>query len=399
MKTEPDALADTSMMRIVHTALRRDLARARVVLTGTPPPPTAQREALAAHLGWMMRFLRAHHQGEDAGLYPMVRARNPAAAVLLDAMDAEHDAIGPGIIALESAASDYGHGDSCGQRERLLTSIETLEEALLPHLAREEDEMMPVVSATITAADWQAWDQQYNIKPKSFLDLGREGHWLIDGLSPQDRQIVVGLVPPLPRFVLLHGFARSYRRHRTHCWGGPSAREPRVQKAGRVEVFVGADPDQVMAVVADVTRVGHWSHECRSAEWLAGATQAAPGARFRGRNRAGLLRWSRVCEITTAEPRKLVWRTVPTQLFPDSAEWTIQLHESGNGTRIEQTYRLLNIPTLLDRLYAMAIPAHRDRIDALTQDLHRLATLAANTQTATAQPPRTTITAAVPETP
>ena len=152
MKTEPDALADTSMMRIVHTALRRDLARARVALTGTPPPPTAQREALAAHLRWMMRFLRDHHRGEDAGLYPMVRARNPAAAVLLDAMDAEHDAIGPGIIALESAASNYGHGDSCGQRERLLTSIETLEEALLPHHAREEDEMMQVVSATITVA-------------------------------------------------------------------------------------------------------------------------------------------------------------------------------------------------------------------------------------------------------
>jgi hypothetical protein len=73
MKTEPNAPADTRMMGIVHQALRRDLARARVALARTPPPRGPQREAVARHLEWMMRFLRQHHAGEDAGLYPMVR--------------------------------------------------------------------------------------------------------------------------------------------------------------------------------------------------------------------------------------------------------------------------------------------------------------------------------------
>jgi hemerythrin-like domain-containing protein len=389
MKTEPNAPADTRMMGIVHQALRRDLARARVALARTPPPPGPQREAVARHLQWMMRFLHQHHAGEDAGLYPMVRERNPAAAGLLDAMDAEHEAIGPGITALEHAAADYSQGDSTARRDRVLAGIKTLEASLLPHLRREEEEMMPVVSATITAAEWTAWDEQYNLKPKSFVELGREGHWLIDGLSDDDRQVVVGLVPRIPRFILLHGFAGPYRRQRSRCWNESSLRGRGVQKAGRAEVLVAANPDQVMAVVADITRVGQWSHECQGAKWLGGATVATPGAQFRGRNRSGLIRWGRKCEIVTAQPRELVWRTVPTRLYPDSVEWMIRLHEADGGTKIEQTYQVLKIPVILDRFYAFIIPGHRDRTDALTEDLRRLGTVAAHIPDHSRAVPRT----------
>lgn len=379
MKIEPNAPADTRMMGIVHTALRRDLARARAALAQTPPPPAQQREAIAGHLQWMMRFLHAHHTGEDAGLYPLVRTRNPGAADLLDSMDADHTAIGPGIEALERAAADYGLGDSSGERARLQAAIEALEQTLLPHLRREEDEMMPVVAASITAAEWRAWDQAYNIKPKSFLELGREGHWIIDGLDDEDREVVIGLVPAIPRFILVHGFAASYRRQRARCWGQPSARGRRVRRDGRVEVLVAADPDQVMGVVADITRVGQWSHECRGARWLGGATQAVPGAQFRGRNRAGVIRWGRRCEIVSVGPREMVWRTVPTRMYPDSVQWTIRLHEIQGRTGIEQAYHVLKLPVILDIFYATVIPGHRDRSDALAEDLRRLGALASGT--------------------
>ncbi len=54
---------------------------------------------------------------------------------------------------------------------------------------------MPVVSACVSQSDFQAWDQKYNIKPKSFVQLGIEGHWLLDGLDPEGYRIVVGLGP------------------------------------------------------------------------------------------------------------------------------------------------------------------------------------------------------------
>ena len=58
------------------------------------------------------------------------------------------------------------------------------------------------------------------------------------------------------------------------------------------------------------------------------------GARFRGRNRAGLIRWGRVCEIVSANPHELVWITVPTTLYPDSSEWRITLEEVDAGTPV-----------------------------------------------------------------
>jgi hypothetical protein len=110
--------------------------------------------------------------------------------------------------------------------------------------------------------------------------------------------------------------------------------------SGQFQVTVVTAPDAIWDVVRDVTRVGEWSHECVDVAWLDGATAAIPGARFRGRNKQGIFRWGRVCEIVKAEPYELVWRTVPTALFPDSTEWKIRLERTGNATQIEQDVHL-----------------------------------------------------------
>ena len=153
----------------------------------------------------------------------------------------------------------------------------------------------------------------------------------------------------------------------------------RVQLENHVVVTVEADIDKVWEIVRDVTRVGEWSHECVGAAWLADAKAAAPGARFRGRNRAGLLRWGRVCEIVSADPHELVWITVPTTLYPDSSEWRIALTTTDAGTRISQQFRVLRAPKVLGVLYALMIPAHRDRTAALVEDLTRLGAVASRT--------------------
>jgi hemerythrin-like domain-containing protein len=376
MTIEPGAPADTSMMRITHQALRRDLDRAVAALRRPPPPADRQRSAIAEHLSWMMRFLHNHHESEDAGLYPLVRDRRPDASALLDDMAADHEAAAAVVKDVEAAAADYRIGDDGDQRATLLAALDRLQEVLLPHLRREEDEAMPVVSATITAAEWQALEHQYNLAPKSFVELGREGHWLIDDLSPADREIVLHLVPALPRFILLHGFARGYRRRKAACWGMPGTAR-RVQRAGHSEVVVDAPLDAVWDVVRDVTRVGEWSHECLEASWVGGATSAVAGARFRGRNRQGIFRWGRVCEVISSEPYALVWRTVPTTLYPDSSEWSIRLEDADGATRIEQSFRVVRAPKLLALVYGLIIPAHRDRSDALTDDLRRIGQVAA----------------------
>ena len=144
----------------------------------------------------------------------------------------------------------------------------------------------------------------------------------------------------------------------------------------RFDVLAGLS---VWAVLVPESLVGEWSHECTGVQWLDGATDVTPGARFRGRNRAGMVRWGRVCEIVDVKDRKLAWRTVPTLLYPDSVEWRIRIDTTDEGTGIEQTFHSITIPAILDRLYAIIIPGHRDRGDALAEDLRRLARVAAQT--------------------
>ena len=332
--------------------------------------------AIAAHLGWLMRFLHRHHESEDAGLYPLVRRRSPAAAAMLDVMDADHHAIGPAMTGLEEAAAEYGR--SASGRAAVLTALGRLDEVLLPHLRREEDEMMPLVSAAITEAEWQEIEQTYNVKPLSPLELADTGLWILDGLEGEERAKVEGLVPAVPRFVITRLLAGRYRRAAFRRWRLPEFSALRLSLSGEVEVIAQAGPAAIWAVLTDVTRVGEWSHECHTAEWLDGATGAAPGVRFRGRNQSGWARWARSCTITVCyPPGEFVYHT-QGGLLGDSSEWRFVLEPTpGGGTVIRQSFRILAGQAWADRLIWRLVPAHHDRLAALRGDLERLATLAA----------------------
>ncbi len=230
MKADGGAPADTRTMGIVHSALRRDLERTRVALTTAPYPDGARRRAIGDHLLAMMHFLHVHHHGEDEGLWPMVQSKNPSTVPLVERMERDHEQIAPAISALEEAAVGYRTGAL--DREPLLSALAGLSDLLLPHLEREETEAMPVVSATLTRRDWDVYEQDNAIKVKTFVELGDEGQWVLDGLGEADRQVMLALVPAVPRFILLHGFARRYRRKTALLWGdGPASRIPSLSLA------------------------------------------------------------------------------------------------------------------------------------------------------------------------
>jgi hypothetical protein len=147
---------------------------------------------------------------------------------------------------------------------------------------------------------------------------------------------------------------------------------------GSVQVTTSATPEQVWDVLADVTRTGEWSHETHGAEWLDGTGPAVPGARFKGRNKHGRTGWTRLCRIEDADRgRRISWVTVPTRLYPDSTRWTYDLSSGDGGTTITQSFEVLKLSAFWDRVYALLIPAHRDRSAALAEDLRRLGEVAA----------------------
>lgn len=141
-------------------------------------------------------------------------------------------------------------------------------------------------------------------------------------------------------------------------------------------VLVDASPNAIWDVVSDVTRVGEWSGECRGCRWEAPAVQAKVGARFRGQNRRGAMRWTRVNQFfTVREPEELVWRTMPGGLYSDSVEWRITLTPEGEGTRVRESLEVIKLSKALEAYIRVVVPAHKDRTSDLADDLQRLKAL------------------------
>ncbi len=146
-----------------------------------------------------------------------------------------------------------------------------------------------------------------------------------------------------------------------------------MQRECEAKITINAPPEDIWRVVSDITRVGEWSVECRGCEWTDGASQATPGARFRGRNRRGTMRWTRLNEVEVADaPHEFVWRTVSTPLYRDSTQWRLTLAPAPDVTEVTESFRILGLSRPMEWVLGIVMPAHRDRSADLAADLARL---------------------------
>ncbi|MCZ7528210.1 MAG: SRPBCC family protein [Acidimicrobiia bacterium] len=151
-----------------------------------------------------------------------------------------------------------------------------------------------------------------------------------------------------------------------------------LRTAGEVQVRVDATPETVYGVVADVTRTGEWSPECRRCAWIGDATHATPGARFRGWNRSGIVRWSRLVEVVTATPgRELAFRTLPDRLNKDSTLWRYRLEEDEGGTLLTHGYEIEAPPRFPVSLVTRTLMRHHaDMRPQIARSLERVKAIA-----------------------
>ena len=107
--------------------------------------------------------------------------------------------------------------------------------------------------------------------------------------------------------------------------------------------------------------MGEWSPECYEVSWLEGAVSPAQvGARFKGRNRWGPVRWSMTCEVKTADPdREISWSTV--QRRRELVRWCYQFEpEPNGGTEVTESFEVKWLPPMA-RLFEDFIMINRDR--------------------------------------
>ena len=126
---------------------------------------------------------------------------------------------------------------------------------------------------------------------------------------------------------------------------------------------VDAPPERVWAMVADVTRMGEWSPETQSCEWIDGATGPEVGARFKGHNKRGpIARWTTTCTVIECEPgRVFAFSVGGTPAQPDNV-WRYSFVPSGEGaTMVTETCEFPKPMSLPFKVITLATLGVRDR--------------------------------------
>ncbi len=86
-------------------------------------------------------------------------------------------------------------------------------------------------------------------------------------------------------------------------------------------------------LVSDPANMGRLSPECTGGRWLDGATGPAVGARFKGSNKRGIVRWSTTNTVEEAEPE----RAFSFVTKDSNIRWAYRLEAEGDGTRLTES--------------------------------------------------------------
>ncbi|MET0704919.1 MAG: SRPBCC family protein [Mycobacterium sp.] len=98
-------------------------------------------------------------------------------------------------------------------------------------------------------------------------------------------------------------------------------------------IAIARPPDELYALVSDVTRTGEWSPICKACWWDEGAVGQV-GSWFTGRNETAERTWQTRSQVVAAEPgREFAW-----EVNNGWVRWGYTLEPDGDGTRLTESW-------------------------------------------------------------
>lgn len=215
----PEGPVEMDMMYLMHHAFRRDLDRFCDAVRHTPVQARQTWSALLDRWELFAQLLHQHHSGEDAGLWPWLRAHVEAAErAVLDAMEAEHAEIDP---LLESCAAGLRrlseHADE-DARAALAVRMTAARDSLHRHLRHEETDAIAMIQRTMAPEDWDALVKEHFDKGLGLRQILRALPWLADGVPREVLDVQLRKNGPAMR--LLHAVTRrGWARREAQVFG------------------------------------------------------------------------------------------------------------------------------------------------------------------------------------
>ena len=205
-----------SMNKVIHAAVRRDLARFRTALDGFPDGDRQRAEAL--HRAWVNfnAQLTEHHEGEHEIAWPAFRAIGIDESTI-DSFDAEHEQLASDLAATGRDMDRLRGSASRADAEAAAAAMATLQTTAVTHLDHEEELTEPALAAHHGEPAMKEMAKKFSRRAGP-AKAGTFFAWVEDGATSQERAALAQSVPR-PVLTILGGlFGRRYRKEVAPVW-------------------------------------------------------------------------------------------------------------------------------------------------------------------------------------
>ena len=207
-------MAQMSMNRVIHSALRRDLGRFEVALGAFVEGDSRRAEQLWTAWANFDEQLTIHHVGEHSIVWPTLRQLGMKED-LITQWDHEHEQLAEALRNTDDAMRELRRSPSATNAKSASDAMAKLSEVASKHLDHEEADLEAFYLARKDTPEIKAMNRKFRMRPPA---AGTFFAWLQDGASTED---VAGLkqnVPPPVVAALTTLFGRSYRRTIAPVW-------------------------------------------------------------------------------------------------------------------------------------------------------------------------------------
>ena len=186
---------DTSDMLIPHGLFRSALTAAPDLVRNLRPGDIERCGAVSSYTDNVLRFLDAHHGGEDELLWPVLQARCPLDAGLIARMEGQHETIHELRNRIDPLLRSWSETADPETGARLAGALESLRRELEVHFGEEEAEILPLASRNVSQEEWGA------LPGHAMGHFTGDKMWLVLGLvfeqmSDAQRAVTMKHLPP-----------------------------------------------------------------------------------------------------------------------------------------------------------------------------------------------------------
>ena len=212
--------SDPWEMALIHSLIRRGFEQARCAVLAPAPP--ARASAVAEYVGFHLDGLEAHHSSEDELIWPTLHERAGLSGVLIRRMEEQHAGLHDALVATRRELASWEAAPTTESSGALATALGTVVDRLSEHLTEEERDVVPLIAAHITQAEWDHLGKVAFSKftPRQrFIAMGE----MLAAASPTEAaRMLAGLPAPIKVIWRLVG-RRRYQRFMAEVRGQPTA--------------------------------------------------------------------------------------------------------------------------------------------------------------------------------